>query len=337
MGSNVSQEVENVNNIITKNILDSITNISQNLRIEQVIKGFCSESDLKIREDSILKCIKGNLPLIEKKELTPKGSSEICSNLEICSISNVNLSESIIIDTTSDYSGKFDSKDVDKLSNDLSQLSSGSGIDQNITNITNQIQKSFNNIITNIKNNSNFAQLITANGISVQNVTISDCTKLVQKELENMSVISENVSEIANTVSQTSSNSSNLVLTAGLIIISSLVIVFLIVALSKSKDLYSFFLKILPFLIFFILAVIILIVFLLSKPDIVTKIDPKTDKPVIDYVKLIEYLTLIYSSLGVFITFFFYFYNKRNSSPKVRPMYVPRRSITTITKTETEN
>lgn len=312
MGANPSQEVTNVNNVITKNIMNFLTNMSQKVLVEQNINVACSTNLAQEQIQCFNQCQDRWKSSVDQGKITTDQLIDICNVCKVCVLSNVNWKQTVVISQNQEYQAAFNQDAQSSLTNDLKQFQKDGNTNHDINEITNQTTENIQNIVTNILSQSTVSQNLNVYNVKVTGINFDQTANIVQDQLSSIQGIQQAVSKVANNISQTSITTLNWLYATGGIIIIIFILIFGIVTMSKSKGVLDFLHKTAPVIIFFVLALMILIIHLLVKPTYVTYIDPKTQKKMIDRGKLLMWLFIYY--LGLFVILWVIYYVKRRFS-----------------------
>jgi len=229
---------------------------------------------------------------------------------DICYVKNVSLKLAVNVDNIKRQQADITSKTATKLANDLKQYDTNSGTNQIIDLINTETQVSVVKIVSKIHKNRVFSQALNLTNVSANIMSMKSTGNIVENELLTNTTLQDNITSISNMIAQTSLNTNNLYKNTLLIItflLTASTIVSVIMTLHRSKDLADFLHTMTPYFIFTGVAVVILVVHILAKPAYVTYSDDKGIKQ-LDKDKLIKYLTVYYSVIGLIIFAVFKFY-----------------------------
>ena len=310
MGNNPSQQAAALTTAISQDVVDVLQSSVNTQNVSQEVKNDCTKY---VMPDG---CIDGISNLCYKNKYSADQCTELAIALCSCSISNVNLKQTVYVSASSSQYTAINSSIQNSVSTTLSQAAKDSGADQeakaaskSVVGVLSKIRQtiydsvSASQIVHNIGGGGGYVAGIT------MDQTVNIITNIIQKDTTTQSAINK----LATTITQSSVNTMNWVMYVGIIIIILFIVIFLILMLSKSKDLKDFFYKILPVLIWFVCSLIVTFILILTKPSFITytlKNDDGSSSKYIDVAKLIMYLTLIYIGFAIIITVVFKIKNK---------------------------
>lgn len=311
MGQTPSQVIDNVTNSITNVVTNTMSSVGNNISFHQTIKADCTNVDLP---SQYAVCVTSMTTLVQEGLATSDDVVNTCKPItQLCSVSDITFYQNIMWTDTTQISNSLQTITSDTIKNALSQYQD-SATDQQINQITQSIINLSPSLISNVTTNGTFVQNIDVNGVHVYSVSMSQSAKIITSTLLTSSEFTSAVHNIANTVTQVSQSTYNTILTVAAIVVGSLIIFFLIIALSKSTDVVNFFSRTLPFIIFIVLASLITLALVTLKPSYITYIDTNGNKQ-IDKSKLLLYLSIYYVSL-IFVIWLTFFVISRIKSKK---------------------
>ena len=299
-GGGSKQAIDNINNTIAKNILNSMQTVQNTSELNQYILGECSPEVIKAMADGYNKCIfRWRLDKNYKKYDIAK----ICSvYTDLCKMNNINMNLAVNIKDISTQKVSVEQEVQSTLSNDLQQYNSA-GTNQYIKNITKIVNENVTNIIDKLQTSDITQQTITLNNVSANLISLDSSIQLIHDQLSNISSLQANISDVANIITQTSESSDN-TYTIALIIIGILlfiaIMISLIMTMKRSQGIGDFFRQIAPYIVFVVIASLVLVIHLLVKPKYVTYVNTN-GKTYISVQKLVPYLLLYYTILGIII------------------------------------
>lgn len=299
MGNGPSkQTIETITSNISKTILNAFQNSQASTTVKQQVSGKCDINTVKSISESYTSCIISNIDKFDTDDLL-----DVCSVYSsICTMSDIDLSATININTLKTQDSTIKQEIETNVRNTLFQYG-GSKTDQYIKNITDNISNIVDSIIEKLQNNNIIQQEINLNAVQGKFISLKTSLKTISETIQKDNIMSNNISDIANTITQISLNDNsiyNTTLSIAILIIFSGILISIVMTLKRSDNLTDFFYRILPILIYFVLATIITIIHILTKPGYVSFYD-KNGKKILDKRKLFLYLMLYYFMLGIII------------------------------------
>jgi hypothetical protein len=319
MGGQTSKQIaDNITNNISSTINKTLISVCNNANVSQSFVGGCSTNDISILTKAANTCISTLSPLVNNTTFTAKDVFNQCSVfLNICSAENISFDQTLIWTSDTQVNNTLESMNSNDIKNSLAQFQS-SKTDQEINNLVDNISTIKNEIAVAIINSVSAQQSVTVDAFSIKNVSFKQSTTVITNVLIKNKSIADNINKISNIIVQSSQDTSNTILTVGIIIIALFVLVFLIITMSKSKDLKDFFIKAIPSFIFIITAFLITIMHIALKPAYVTYIDGDGNVQ-LDKSKMILFLSIYYIALIFLIWLIFYIKSKSNSKSVTVP------------------
>lgn len=297
MGSSNSKQIaDNLTTSISQNIVNSISNVCQSTDYINSIKATC---DAGAHGDCVKNCMK---IAVNDAGINSGGElKDLCGSLCGCLIQDVNFEQIIIITSNTDQEQVLDQAIKSSVKTTLDQYKENSDADQTIDNSTKTITKNSAKILQSISSSNSAVQVMDIENTTIKGVSFKQTIDVVAKFLQKNDVTQKAINDIAVSMSQKDINTLNWVIYAGIIMVILFFLIFMIIMLTKSKDLKEFFYKILPVLIFIVVSSIITIIHVLTKPGYVSyTMEGEKDKR-IDITKLLMYLFLYYIGLGIII------------------------------------
>jgi hypothetical protein len=299
MGNDPSkQTIENINSSISSNILKALQKSQINSSLQQQVTGKCDSQRIKDLSEGYTQCI---VEFIDEK--TPDDLLRDCSIFsEMCRMTDVDLKAIINVKSLTTQDASIIQEIKTNIANTLTQAS-GPDTDQLVSNINNNISRIVSEIVQELKSNNNISQIVDLDGIKGSYISMNTTLNTISKAVQKDEIISENVTKISNIISQTSINENSLLTTAIYIALMILIAGFLIsiiMTLNRSNGIVDFFYKILPFIIFFVIIAIIIIVHVLANPAYITFKD-KDGKVIINKQKFLMYMSIYCFVIGVII------------------------------------
>ncbi len=291
---NSKQEAKSITESLSRNIANTLSSINQSMKFEQIIDASCKDLDP-------VNCLDVCMENACKAGYEPNETLELCQ-LCFCTISDINFKQTILIDTSFEQITEIQQSIKTSIETTLNQLKTGGNNDQIISNASNNIIDNVNDLYKTIESSTKAVQIINTEDVSsIKGITFDQTIDVIGDFLQDDKVIQENINDIAIIITQENKGTLNWVIYAGIIIVILFILIFMILMLSKSKSLVEFFYKILPVLIFTVLAALITIIHVLFKPGYVSYTMEGEEKKRLDIVKLLMYLFLFYLGLGIII------------------------------------
>ena len=271
-----SSLINNINDTIANNILNSIQNTQKISKLTQSISGKCESSVVQTLINQYNDCILNFIDIPAAGDL-----SELCSPFaNLCSMTDISLSASVNVQDDSLTVANVTQQATINIKNGLKQYSRGDGTDMLINNINNQSLENVANILQNIKNSSLLTQKVNLLNYQAQFISFKNVTDIINQTLQNDTELQTSIANVSNVITQTNDNeSSNLMIF--FIIISIILIVWIIIKLimmmSRSKDYQDFFKRLAPYIGFIVVSSLIVGIHLVAKPSYImyTNVDGK--------------------------------------------------------------
>ena len=256
--STPSQTTNNINNIITTNILNSFQNTENNIEIQQTINAKCDSTAAKTLTDFYYFCVDLKL------KTDPTNTTDIrkiCNDsFNICSSSNINLDSTLNFTSTTALDEKSKQDILTNIKNSITQLSKDAANEQDIQNITNVVSQNIEKIYADVQNNSGNKQTIDLENYSITFVSLTQASTIINNTILNNKSIQDSISNISTTIIQLNLNDpSSLSLLYKIIggVISIMFIIYILSLLITSKNVSQFFKKIIMLCSFIIIFVVI--------------------------------------------------------------------------------
>ena len=299
--TNSSQTAQAITQSIAKNMVSSISSVSSDSTAISEIKSTCKWYNEKVDCDKLC------LNAAERLDWSADEVASTCPPLCGCVIENIDMSQILVISTDSKQISKIDQKINASATTSMDQYTKDSSTREDANAATTAITDNSTKIRQAIASSTHAYSVIISDSSYISGITINQSINVVQNFLQNTDSIQSNINKVATTITQKSINTMNLVLYAGIGVILILVIIFAILLLGKSHDLADFFHRILPILIWFIMATLVTVIHVLAKPGYVTYTMPGETKKHIDVGKLLMWLFIYYVGFAVIIYGYFKF------------------------------
>lgn len=313
MGSTSSSQVANS---IAQNISNStMSTVQSNTNSSQAInniKAVCSGALAGKLVDECGTCAKQALNLCSDqiktigKICSPEqmaGLNTLCSTVctSKCNINNINLSNKVVMITTSSMNStsKAEIKQniQEKLKQSIKDASANQTINSGIDNITDAVMTS----LQSIANNSSSTINLDFNNVSVSGITSDSFVNQLSDSLLKTDNSSSVINKAAVQISQSAEGTYKWIMIVGGILIMLLIFVFLILMLAKSRDLKDFLNKMLPVFIWLFLSLFTTLILIFVKPKIVTSVNTETKKEELNVASLLLWLTVFYIGYGLIL------------------------------------
>jgi hypothetical protein len=314
MGGKTSKQIaDNITNNISSTINKTLISVCNNTTVSQSFEGSCLADVINSLTEATNTCNATFAPLVNGTTFTATDLFNQCSVfLNICGAENISFDQTLIWTSDNQVNNTLESMNSNEIKNSLAQFQS-SKTDQEIKNLVSNVSSIKNEIAVAIINSVSATQSVTVRGFSIKNVSFKQSTTVITNVLIENKSIADNINNISNIIVQSSQDTSKTILTVGIIIIALFVLVFLIITMSKSKDLKDFFIKAIPSIIFIITAFLITIMHIALKPAYVTYIDGDGNVQ-LDKSKMILFLSIYYIALIFLIWLIFYIKSKTKTN-----------------------
>jgi hypothetical protein len=299
MGNDPSkQTIENINSNISSTILKALQKSQTNSSLQQQVTGKCGVGRIKSLSKGYTDCI---VRLIDKYE--PDSVLNICSLYsESCKMNDIDLKAIINVKAIKNQDANSIQEIKTNITNTITQTS-GTQIDQLVSNINDNISEVVSIIIQELKTDNNISQELDLDEVKGEYISMKTTLDTISNVVQKNKIISENVSKITNIISQTSLNDNSTIQTmiyTSIVILIAGFLISVIMTLKRSNGISDFFYRILPVIIFFVLASIITIIHVLTKPSYISFKD-KDGIDVINKQKLLLYMALYYFIIVIII------------------------------------
>lgn len=313
MGSTSSSQIANS---IAQNISNStMSTVQSNTNSSEAITNVQAVCDAATASTQIQGCAGCAKQAINLCSDQVKTIGKICSNEQLaglnslcglvckanCSISNINLSNKVVMITKSTMEstseGEIKQNINEKLNQSIKDASANQTINSGIKNITTVVMKSLQNISNNSSSTINLKFKDQAvSGITSDNF-VSQLSDSLLKTYDSAKVINTAAVQI----SQSAEGTYKWIMIVGGILIALLIFVFLILMLAKSRDLKDFFNKMLPVFIWLFLSLLTTVILIFTKPKIVTSVNVETKKEELNIASLLLWLSVFYIGYGLIL------------------------------------
>lgn len=291
--------INNITQIISSNITSNLQKSYTDITVIQRVSGKCTDNTIKDISKAYVDCILE----FDEDNYNNKEILDICSIYNsLCKMGNIDLSQSLDVSRINIQNQSILNNMESDIINSLSQYS-GSKTDKYISNITFQVNNNISTIVDKIKQNDSFIQSIDLNNIKGEFISLSSTNQIIGQIIQSDSIISDNINNIANTISQTSVNNEelfkNLLSITGMLLASYLGIS-IIVKMNNSENVADFFKNIIPILLYIIVSCSIVIIHILTKPSYITFKD--TDDVLRFNNQRITLFIFVYIILSIIVT-----------------------------------
>ena len=313
MGSTSSSQIANS---IAQNISNStMSTVQSNTNSSQAISNINAVCDAVLAKEQVIGCAKCATQVINLCSDQVKTIGKICSDEQLtgltslcdivctsgCNIRNINLSNKVVMITTStmESTSKAEIKQniQEKLTQSIKDASANQTINSGIDNITDVVMKS----LQNISNNSSSTINLDFKNVAVSGITSDSFVNQLSDSLLKTDDSSSVINKAAVQISQSAEGTYKWIMIVGGILIMLLIFVFLILMLAKSRDLKDFFNKMLPVFIWLFLSLFTTLILIFVKPKIVTSVNTETKKEELNVASLLLWLTVFYIGYGLIL------------------------------------
>ena len=290
-----SATVKNINDSISKNIFTALQQSSNVINAQQQISGKCDTEAIQNLSKNYTKCILENVDNFSTDEVL-----DLCSVFtSVCKMSDIDLSSNLNVDMLGEVTDKVKQSTKDAVNNTLSQYG-GKKTDQYITNITNSMDSIITNIISELTTNTDLQQTVDLRNYGGEFISFKTSLNVINKSIQDNTVIQENVSNISNIISQTADNQSTIyrsLLIMFLMVAMSGIMISIIMTLRRSSDLGDFLSRMLPYIVWVLLSILVTVIHVLLMPDYTSYYDK-------DGVKNLDNKKLFFTLLGYYLAFY---------------------------------
>lgn len=290
----VSQTQKSITTLISRTIVNSLQSSQQTININQSVYGKCdkevAKNLIKQRTDCIMTITDS------PKNYSVEDTLDICSSFNsICSMTDVNLSSVINIDTINIQDSSVKKTINNNVNNSLSQLSSGKeDTDAIISSVSKQVNESLSTILSSLKQQKETIQTVNVNNYSINCLSLDNSVNIISKAIQSDKQLSTQIANLSNIISQYSVDSSalykNMLYISG-VFLFCFCLISIIMILKRSKSNYDFWTKALPYIIWLIFCATVTLIIIEAKPSFV--MDEK-NKDNFDYKKLVIWLVLVF-------------------------------------------
>jgi hypothetical protein len=278
MGNSVATPKElsdTVYDSISKSIVQSMQTAQSQVFSSQSVNINCDDSAIAAMTDDVNKC----RDILITRGIDKNTINKLCQPAIKCIANNVSIKSSLnvtdLTNQTSSIQSNINSSLSDNVSQDLTNNNSAlslSGKDKtSISDITNKVSINTANILQQVQTNVTQQQGLTLDNYEANNITMTAVTDIVAQNVQNIDGVQSIVTDLSNSIVQKlSNNTDNLTTWVTRIFISAMAIIllmFFILFVVKRPDTRDFILMILPYVIFGIVTVIIVVLHLIFKPS----------------------------------------------------------------------
>jgi hypothetical protein len=309
MGGTPSQIIDNITSNISNTINNTLQETCNNTNIQQSFTAKCNPDIIQQITTQANVCMNSFIPALTAGIITNKDIMDDCGGfLGVCRSSDIKFDQTITFNDTVNLANAIKDLSENDIKNNLTQFQN-TKTNQTINNLASNIINIKSDIVQKVGNSVSDVQTLNADSYSFSNISFKQSATVITDTIMSNKVIVQDINSIANTISQTSMGTYSTILTIGAIIIALFILTFLIITMSKSKDLKDFLAKTIPYIIFVIVAFLITMIHIVLKPSYVTYKD--TDGNVyLDKSKLLLYLSIYYISTIFLIVLVFYIRKK---------------------------
>ena len=309
MGGTPSQIINNITSNISNTINNTLQESCNNTSIKQSITVGCTQDVINQITTQANVCMNSFIPALTSGIITNKDIRDDCGGfLGVCSVSDIKFDQTITFTSSADLVNAVKDLSENDIKNNLTQFQN-TATNQTINDLASNIINIKNDIVQKVGGSLSASQTLDGNNVKFSNISFKQSATVITNTIMSDQYIIQDINSIANTISQTSMGTYSTILTIGAIIIALFILTFLIITMSKSKDLKDFLAKTIPYIIFVIVAFLITMIHIVLKPSYVTYKD--TDGNVhLDKSKLLLYLSIYYISTIFLIVLVFYIRKK---------------------------
>jgi hypothetical protein len=311
MGSNSSQEAQAITKSISTNIVNSIQSLNSNNTVVSEINLTCKAATDAggVRQNCVEDCFTAST----NGHWSAYDTGSVCSAVCGCTVKNVNMSQALVIASKTQQNSTVNQAIEASATTALDQYAKNSATHQSATNISDLITQNVAEIQQSIGLNNSAFNIINSDSSYVSGITMGQSINAVSDYIQSNTDIQKNINSIATTITQSSVNTINWIMYAGIGIILIFIIIFAILLLSKSKDLKDFFHRIMPILVWFIIVTLVTVIHVLVKPSYVSYIMPgdTTQTKNIDVAKLLMWMFIYYVGFAFLVYGFFKFTRRK--------------------------
>jgi hypothetical protein len=305
MGGNISQNISNINNVVNTNIVNVLQESNNNINMRQDINAECSD-------DVVKNIITNYVDCVTDKNFGSEVKDSLCLGVwsSFCKMNKINVSDNLNVNNISQQQNQSQQEIATSIKNSLTQIG-GDSSNQSISSASKSINKLALDIVQEITSKVDVKSSINLFNYSASYISQSSVSNIVEKNLQKNTIVQSIISNIANTITQIDENNNSIYKTLlyiiGVLIISYFLIS-IIMTLKRSQNLSTFLHSMLPYFIWFILALITTALHILVPPKYITFIDntdPTKPKKTINIKKLLLYLSIYYIGFAILVFSFF--------------------------------
>lgn len=321
-----SQVANSISTSISNVIMSSIQTAQNSYVSSQTININCDPEITKVISDQFQYCVES----LSKLKYSTDDIKKLCTIPVFCKADNVSMKFSANITNLTNQVSEIKSGISTSLSNSISQnlsnlspdilsLIAGGNKDitQSITDITNAVSNNITSVLQDIYNIIQQSSTLTLTNYSANNVSFSQISDITDNLVQSNKTIQDSITTISDVLSQTATKSQsslmNTIKYIFIIVITIIVVAFIILFFIKKNTTREFFGFIIPYVLFFMVAGIVIFVNIYIKPKWVLQ-DNNTTLDNIDTGKLIFYSALPIILFGLIEIFYFRYKNSHNSN-----------------------
>ena len=291
MGNNSSQYINNINSSLSNTIVNILQSANNNTEVSQTITAQCTDDDIMNGINGYYKMINNtnsdslilnvlNDPSntnMTSEDLTYKIQDIANLPLKICSMNNVNMSQSLNL-TNIDTQINYTTTSIqNKIKNSLSQYSNANTA-QDINNVTNSVVSIMADISQRIKNNTGSSQYLNFTNYGGNIITMNQSVDIVSNILQKTQITASSINDLSTTITQVSISTSiyKYLLLIAITMIIVYFIISLIMILKQSSGIGDFLYNILPKFIWLVLSGLLTYIIIWIKPDFLSYNSSKT-------------------------------------------------------------
>ena len=311
----ITQTINNINSTISTNIINSLQTSNNNINDLQSINAECSP-------DVVKTIIKNYVDCVTKNQSSSVEALSLCNILwsSFCKMNKVNLSTNLNFTNLSKQSSITTQAIQNSINNTLTQFG-GDDSSQYIDQKSDIINTLSANIYQSLSATANANDTIDLFNVSAKYITLQSSISICINQIENNQNFQSIVNDISTNITQSDINSSSLyknIIFIVIIIIISYLLITLIMTLKRSSSIKDFLYTMLPYFIWFILALITTLLHILVPPKYVTYTDLKNNKH-ISQQYLALYLGIYYLSFAIIIFIIFKIINRNSNKVTTQP------------------
>lgn len=295
-----SNTVSNITKSVAKNILTALQNSQTNVNNEQKIYGKCDTETIQLLSKYYTDCLLKFSDNSKYPKFTDDNVLDICSTYtSMCKMNNIDMNSVLNVTGLTEATEEIKQKTKNAVSNTLSQYG-GDGTDKYINSISDSMDIITDSIVSNLNTTNNIRQEINLNAVSGSFISIDTSLNVINNILQSNNTFQDNISKISTIITQTNDNQNNIWISVLImlgIIVMSIIMIYIIMTLKRSSDVYDFFRRMMPVFIWVILSTVVTIIHILFKPGYVSFIDK-------DNIKQLNKNKLFFVLLGYYISFY---------------------------------